>query len=433
MQALLRLLALAAVLGLPWPAGAQSPPYFPQTLPPNTVVGRLGGGTTGPAEAIPFATLGPLLTVGGTILNVAGPLTVGSTNQTGNAFEVDGSTGAIQESIIDWTNDTSQAAINFRKSRGGAIGTMVVVNINDFLGSVVWRGVDSNSAWQVASQISGLADQSPIAGFVPGRLSFQTSSATTTNVERLRIDSNGVFTFGGGGFADLGQGSNYQFASTVQAGANLQIIKYSNDTGGNFVQMMKSRGVTVGAMAATASGDTIGQVRFNGNDGTQFSVAAGISALQDTTGGVNNIPGRLSFLTAPTGGSNSTTEALRIDSLQNTQSLGTLGYGPAALGVGGAVTQLTSRTTGVTLNTVSGQITMFSAAGSVTAATFTVTNSKVAATDTITLNQKSGTNLYNFLVTAVGAGSFNITFFTTGGTATDAPVIDFNVIKGVAS
>jgi hypothetical protein len=41
--------------------------------------------------------------------------------------------------------------------------------------------------------------------------------------------------------------------------------------------------------------------------------------------------------------------------------------------------------------------------------------------------------MYVLLVTAVTAGTFNITFYTTGGTATDAPVINFSVIKGVAA
>ena len=113
-------------------------------------------------------------------------------------------------------------------------------------------------------------------------------------------------------------------------------------------------------------------------------------------------------------------------------STGTAGVGYGT-GAGGAVTQLTSRTTGVTLNKTTGAITMFSAAGSTTAATFTVTNSTVAATDVIILNQKSGTNLYDLLVTAVAAGSFNITFRSTSGTATDAPVINFAVIKAVAA
>ena len=107
-----------------------------------------------------------------------------------------------------------------------------------------------------------------------------------------------------------------------------------------------------------------------------------------------------------------------------------LGY---TTGGGGTVTQGTSRTTGVTLNKPSGAITLFSAAGSTTAATFTVTNSTVAATDVIIINQKSGTDLYDLMVTAVAAGSFNITFRTTGGTTTETPVFNFAVIKGATS
>jgi hypothetical protein len=113
-------------------------------------------------------------------------------------------------------------------------------------------------------------------------------------------------------------------------------------------------------------------------------------------------------------------------------SSGTAGVGYAT-GAGGAVTQLTSRTTGVTLNKTTGAITMFSAAGTTTAATFTVTNSTVAATDVIILNQKSGTDLYDLMVTAVAAGSFNLTFRTTGGTTTETPVFNFAVIKAVAA
>jgi hypothetical protein len=112
-------------------------------------------------------------------------------------------------------------------------------------------------------------------------------------------------------------------------------------------------------------------------------------------------------------------------------STGTAGVGYAT-GAGGTVIQGTSRTTGVTLNKRCGTISMFSAAGSATAATFTVTNSTIGANDVIILNQASGTNLYDLMVTAVSAGSFNITFLTTGGTATDAPVINFAVIDGVA-
>lgn len=113
-------------------------------------------------------------------------------------------------------------------------------------------------------------------------------------------------------------------------------------------------------------------------------------------------------------------------------STGRIGY-LTATGAGGAVTQLTGRTTGVTINTPTGQITLFTTTGSITPSTFTVTNSSVAATDTIIINESSGTNLYEFFVTAVAAGSFNITDFTTGGTSSDTPVINYTVIKGASS
>jgi len=113
-------------------------------------------------------------------------------------------------------------------------------------------------------------------------------------------------------------------------------------------------------------------------------------------------------------------------------STGTAGVGYST-GAGGAVVQSTNRTTGVTLDKTTGSITLFSAAGTTAATTFTVTNNTVVATDVIILNQKSGTDLYDLMVTAVAAGSFNITFRTTGGTTTETPVFNFAVIKGVVA
>lgn len=109
---------------------------------------------------------------------------------------------------------------------------------------------------------------------------------------------------------------------------------------------------------------------------------------------------------------------------------GGLGY---TTGSGGAVTQATSRTTGVTLNKTNGAITLVSAAGLATYQSFTVTNSTVAATDTIIINQKSGTDLYIVLITAVAAGSFRVTFATTGGVTVEQPVFNFSVIKAVTA
>lgn len=107
---------------------------------------------------------------------------------------------------------------------------------------------------------------------------------------------------------------------------------------------------------------------------------------------------------------------------------GLIGYDT---GAGGAATQITSRSTGVTLNNAVGGITLFSDAGTAAYTTFTVTNSLVSATDIIAVSVKSATNVYLPFITEVNDGSFKVTFNTTGGTATDAPVFNFAIINGV--
>ena len=108
-------------------------------------------------------------------------------------------------------------------------------------------------------------------------------------------------------------------------------------------------------------------------------------------------------------------------------STGGVGY---KTGAGNAVTQLSSRTTGVTINNPTGNITLFSAAGSATPTSFTVTNSAVGANDVIVISEKSGTDLYVGFATAVAAGSFKFTFIDDSGTTVEAPVFNFVVIKG---
>lgn len=108
-------------------------------------------------------------------------------------------------------------------------------------------------------------------------------------------------------------------------------------------------------------------------------------------------------------------------------SAGRVGY---ASGAGGTVTQVTSRTTAVTINKPCGEIDLVSAAGSTSWQTFTVNNTIVGANDTIRVCQKSGTDKYQIHVTRVAAGAFDITFATTGGTTTEAPTFNFSVMSG---
>ena len=104
---------------------------------------------------------------------------------------------------------------------------------------------------------------------------------------------------------------------------------------------------------------------------------------------------------------------------------------------GGAVTQATNKGTGVTLNTTSGQITLNNAAlADAAEVTFTVTNDKVAATDTVIVNHaNTGTaGAYVVQASAIAAGSFKVTVGNvSGGALSEAIVLNYNVIKGAAS
>lgn len=111
-----------------------------------------------------------------------------------------------------------------------------------------------------------------------------------------------------------------------------------------------------------------------------------------------------------------------------------------ASGAGAAVTQSTNRTTGVTINKVTGQITTNTTSlAAAASAIFTVTDSKVAINDVVVLSIQSGTNSGNTIVSVqvVAAGSFQIRVSdlnASGGTAeTGAIILNFVVIKGISS
>jgi len=104
-------------------------------------------------------------------------------------------------------------------------------------------------------------------------------------------------------------------------------------------------------------------------------------------------------------------------------------------GAGGTVTQSTSKTTGVTLNKLSGQITMNNAALAAGAeVAFTLTNSFIAATDVVIVNVQSVGTAGSYLVSvgAVSAGSCSITVSNaSAGSLSQAIVLNFAVIKSV--
>ena len=103
-------------------------------------------------------------------------------------------------------------------------------------------------------------------------------------------------------------------------------------------------------------------------------------------------------------------------------------------GDGGAVTQSTSKSTGVTLSKKCGQITLHNAAlAADTTVSFTLTNTTIAATDLLVLNHVSGGTAGSYLLNAqaaAGSASINVRNITSGSLS-EAIVIGFAVVKAV--
>lgn len=124
-----------------------------------------------------------------------------------------------------------------------------------------------------------------------------------------------------------------------------------------------------------------------------------------------------------------------ITSITSQQFVATSNFGYGGAGTGGTVTQLTNKSTGVTLNKICGQITMNNAAlAQNTTVSFILTNSQIAATDVIVVNIASGAtaDAYTTQVEVVSAGSCRIHLRnSSAGSLSEAVVLNFAVIKAV--
>lgn len=138
--------------------------------------------------------------------------------------------------------------------------------------------------------------------------------------------------------------------------------------------------------------------------------------------------------TLTSAGSSPSGAVLGASSIKSSSATAGIGY---ATGAGGAVTQATNKSTAVTLSKICGAITLNNAALAAAAeATFTVTNTAVAATDVVlACHGSAGTSgAYNVNVSNITAGTFDITVSNlSAGSLSEAIVINFAVIKAVAA
>lgn len=267
------------------------------------------------------------------------------------------------------------------------------------------------------------ADATVLALNSPGTfLAFRTNGTT-----RMRLESSNLFWSN----VPFKIGTNGTPTATLEVAGTMSVSSTSTL---NTSMTLKAGSIANSGIVIRddVGANTYGAIYSGVTPSSKNYMIRGISSITDVQGGTTlnlNAGGTTGYI------QNASLITMQIpvkgtSSILSSSQTGGIGY---ATGSGSTVTQGTSRTTGVTINAINGAITLVSAAGQTGWQTFQVTNSTVAATDIIIVNQKSGTDLNMIQVTNVAAGSFKISFATTGGTTTEQPVFNFAVIKAVTN
>lgn len=197
-----------------------------------------------------------------------------------------------------------------------------------------------------------------------------------------------------------------------------------------------------GDVLDTNSG-TITQGIGLGTDDVAGAEAIGVAiGVNPTSGGIaGTTSSKGLYIASPDAGANNyaiysptTAQSLFAGSVKSSHATGGIGY---ATGAGGTVTQLTSKSTGVTLNTISGQITMNNAAlGAGALVSFVLTNSAYTTSDTVIAHVSTGGSSASYRAGVLNTGSGAIRLYLeniTGGSLSEAVVINFAIIKGATS
>jgi len=100
--------------------------------------------------------------------------------------------------------DVHASHFDFAKSRGSGLGSNTIVQDDDFLGHILFRGADGTDVSTQSSRISGAVDGTPGSNNIPGRLEFYTQVANGSIAEKARLTSTGVFKMPDNGKISLG-------------------------------------------------------------------------------------------------------------------------------------------------------------------------------------------------------------------------------------
>ena len=261
---------------------------------------------------------------------------------------------------------------------------------------------------------------------------IKVSADGATWFESIDIDpATGIVSFPKGASGIAAGGLTYEWSGTQLR------LKGSDGTWGSWVNLIGATGpaptLSIGTVSTLASGasPTVTCTGTLGVYSLSFGIPASPVLAADIRTALTAAPLGISYggtgttsatgsgacvlasspsLVTPSLGA-ATATSLAATGAITSSGTGGLGY---ATGAGGSVTQLTSKATGVTLNKLTGKITLNSATlSSATIVSFVLTNSTLTANDLIVITHCSGGTLSGYSFAAVAAAG-SATIFSTG-------------------
>lgn len=332
-----------------------------------------------------------------------------------------------------------------------------------------------NTSVDAPSGLGGNAQMDSIDGLIQAHTSFQTSGIVILGNKLLSADANTAFSLFGNGQQKWGPGGATALDTTL-----LRVGVNRLGTTGDFVVDNGSTGTALfigGALDTSLVRTGAAVMKMNGTfnvqtgyqiNGTSIYASPALTgtptaptqldtdnstAIATTAwvrtrisaGSVSSVFTRTGAIVATSGDYTAAQVTNAFDKASASLQTGAGGYVSThtsngigyATGAGGTVTQATSLSTGVTINSPTGQITTFtSALAGSTFFSFTVTNSSIAAADMVAVSWKTTTwgVQVPIWVSSVAAGSFAITYYNPGSlSASGAGVINFAILKGATS